>query len=197
MAMDRAPVEGIEPEYELRGSGEPVVLIHWGVASAFAEPLVDEPALADYRLLSYHRAGFGASSRIDGPLMADHARHCRRRGCPGPLSRRSPRRTRSSGRSSRRSSSGRSARTMRVASRCPCSSCWGRTRRRPSRSGASCCSRGSRTPSRATSPTRGTSCTSSTRPPSPRRWQGSSRDTRSPLSRPQACRLRATGTSSN
>jgi hypothetical protein len=28
MAMDRAPVEGIELEYELRGSGEPVVLIH-------------------------------------------------------------------------------------------------------------------------------------------------------------------------
>jgi pimeloyl-ACP methyl ester carboxylesterase len=77
MAMDRAPVEGIELEYDLRGSGEPVVLIHWGVASAFAEPLLDEPALADYRLLSYYRAGFGASSRIDGPLMADHARHCR------------------------------------------------------------------------------------------------------------------------
>jgi pimeloyl-ACP methyl ester carboxylesterase len=78
MAMDRAPVEGIELEYELRGSGEPVVLIHWGVASVFAEPLLDEPALVDYRLLSYHRAGFGASGRVDGPLtMADHARHWR------------------------------------------------------------------------------------------------------------------------
>jgi pimeloyl-ACP methyl ester carboxylesterase len=54
------------------------VLIHWGVASAFAEPLLDEPALGGYPLLTYHRAGFGASGRIDGPLtMADHARHCR------------------------------------------------------------------------------------------------------------------------
>ena len=30
MGMDRATVEGIELQYELRGSGEPVVLIHWG-----------------------------------------------------------------------------------------------------------------------------------------------------------------------
>jgi pimeloyl-ACP methyl ester carboxylesterase len=76
--MDRAAVEGIELHYQLTGSGEPVVLIHWGVASAFAAPLLDEPALADHQLLIYDRAGFGASSRIDGPLtMADHARHCR------------------------------------------------------------------------------------------------------------------------
>ena len=54
------------------------MLIHWGVASAFAQPLLDEPALGGYQLLTYHRAGFGASGRIDGPLtMADHARHCR------------------------------------------------------------------------------------------------------------------------
>jgi pimeloyl-ACP methyl ester carboxylesterase len=76
--MDRATVEGIELHYELQGSGEPVVLIHWGVASAFAEPLLNEPALADgHQLLTYHRAGFGRSARVDGPLtIADHARHC-------------------------------------------------------------------------------------------------------------------------
>jgi pimeloyl-ACP methyl ester carboxylesterase len=79
MGMDRATVEGIELHYELRGSGEPVVLIHRGVASAFAEPLLAEPALADaHQLLNYHRAGFGRSARVDGPLtIADHARHCR------------------------------------------------------------------------------------------------------------------------
>ena len=76
--MERAPVDGLELEYELRGSGEPVVLIHWGVSATWAEPLLEEPALADrYRLLSYHRAGFGSSSPIEGPVsMADHARHC-------------------------------------------------------------------------------------------------------------------------
>ena len=76
--MERAAVDGLELEYELRGSGEPVVLIHWGVSATWAEPLLEEPALADrYRLLSYHRAGFGSSSPIEGPVsMADHARHC-------------------------------------------------------------------------------------------------------------------------
>lgn len=77
--MERAAVDGLELEYELRGSGEPVVLIHWGVSAAWAEPLMNEPALADrYRLLSYHRAGFGGSSQIEGPVsIADHAELCR------------------------------------------------------------------------------------------------------------------------
>jgi pimeloyl-ACP methyl ester carboxylesterase len=77
--MERAAVDGLELEYELRGSGDAVVLIHWGVSARWSEPLLEEPALADeYRLLSYHRAGFGGSSRIKGPVsMADHARHCR------------------------------------------------------------------------------------------------------------------------
>ena len=77
--MERAAVDGLELEYELRGSGDPVVLIHWGVSATWAEPLLDEPALADsYTLLSYHRAGFGGSSPIEGPVtMVDHAGHCR------------------------------------------------------------------------------------------------------------------------
>jgi pimeloyl-ACP methyl ester carboxylesterase len=77
--MERAAVDGVELEYELRGSGEPVVLIHWGVSATWAEPLLEEPALAGrFRLLTYHRAGFGGSSSIEGPLsMADHAEHCR------------------------------------------------------------------------------------------------------------------------
>jgi pimeloyl-ACP methyl ester carboxylesterase len=76
--MHRADVGGVELEYELRGSGEPVVLIHWGVSAIWAEPLLDEPALADhYRLLSYHRAGFGGSTPIDRPItMSDHSEHC-------------------------------------------------------------------------------------------------------------------------
>jgi pimeloyl-ACP methyl ester carboxylesterase len=77
--MKRADIDGLELEYELRGSGDPVVLIHWGVSATWAEPLLDEAALADgYRLLRYHRAGFGGSSPIDGAVtMALHAEHCR------------------------------------------------------------------------------------------------------------------------
>ena len=76
--MTRAAIDGVELEYDVRGTGEPVVFIHWGVSASWAEPLLTEPALADgYRLLSYHRAGFGGSSSLDRPVdMADHAEHC-------------------------------------------------------------------------------------------------------------------------
>jgi pimeloyl-ACP methyl ester carboxylesterase len=77
--MERAAVEGLELEYELLGAGDPVVLIHWGVSATWAEPLLDEPALADhFELLRYHRAGYGASSPIRTQVaIADHSRHCR------------------------------------------------------------------------------------------------------------------------
>lgn len=76
--LERATVDGLELEYELRGSGEPVVLIHWGLSAAWAEPLLDEPPLAARHIvLRYHRAGFAGSDRVDGPVsMADHAAHC-------------------------------------------------------------------------------------------------------------------------
>jgi hypothetical protein len=64
--MERAAVEGLGLEYELRGSGQPVVLIHWGVSATWAEPLLEEPALTDYRLLSYHRAGSEAAAGSKG-----------------------------------------------------------------------------------------------------------------------------------
>jgi pimeloyl-ACP methyl ester carboxylesterase len=77
--MKLAAIDGIELEYELRGSGEPVVVIHWGVSARWAEPLLAEPILAErYRVLRYHRVGFGGSSIVEGPIsMADHAEHCR------------------------------------------------------------------------------------------------------------------------
>jgi 3-oxoadipate enol-lactonase len=73
-----AIVDGVKLAYELSGSGEPVALIDWGVASSWAQPLLDEPALADaHQLLTYDRAGYGASGRVKGPVtIADHARHC-------------------------------------------------------------------------------------------------------------------------
>jgi pimeloyl-ACP methyl ester carboxylesterase len=78
--MERVSLDGLELEYELKGSGDPVVLIHWGLCAKWAEPLMGEPALADhYALLRYHRAGFGGSDRIDGPIrIAAHAAHCNR-----------------------------------------------------------------------------------------------------------------------
>jgi pimeloyl-ACP methyl ester carboxylesterase len=77
--MELTAIDGIEIAYELQGSGEPVVLIHWGVSARWAEPLLAERILAEhYRLLRYHRVGYGRSSRVEGPItMADHAEHSR------------------------------------------------------------------------------------------------------------------------
>ena len=78
--LNTISVNGTDLEYQLRGTGtgEPVVLIHWGVAATWAEPLLDQPALTSrYQLLSYHRAGFAGSGRLQGPpTMAAHAAHC-------------------------------------------------------------------------------------------------------------------------
>jgi pimeloyl-ACP methyl ester carboxylesterase len=76
--MRRAIIDGVGLEYDQRGSGDPVVLIHWGLCAAWAEPLMVEPSLTDqHRLLSYHRAGFAGSDPCERPpSLADHAAHC-------------------------------------------------------------------------------------------------------------------------
>jgi pimeloyl-ACP methyl ester carboxylesterase len=77
--MDRARLDGRELEYEVRGAGEPVVLVHGAhIADAFA-PLLAEPALMEqYRLVLYHRRGFVGSTHTDGPLsIAQQAADCR------------------------------------------------------------------------------------------------------------------------
>jgi 3-oxoadipate enol-lactonase len=65
--------------YLARGTGEPVLLVHAGVLADWFQPLLAEPALTGrYRLISYHRANYGQSSHVPGPLsVRDHARHAR------------------------------------------------------------------------------------------------------------------------
>lgn len=77
--LDRAALQDIELEYEVLGTGEPVVLVHHGVGLDWFRPLLEEPALTDnYRVLSYHRVGYGGSSRVTGPLSFEReADHCR------------------------------------------------------------------------------------------------------------------------
>jgi pimeloyl-ACP methyl ester carboxylesterase len=77
--MRLATLDGIDLEYEIRGAGEPVVLIHAGVFADFFRPLLDEPALIDwYSVLSYHRVGYGRSSPAAGAAgIAEQAAQCR------------------------------------------------------------------------------------------------------------------------
>jgi pimeloyl-ACP methyl ester carboxylesterase len=65
--MERARVNGVELEYEVRGSGEPVLLLHGGLLADENTPLLAEPALTDgYRVINYHRRGFADSEHPDG-----------------------------------------------------------------------------------------------------------------------------------
>jgi pimeloyl-ACP methyl ester carboxylesterase len=78
IAMRRARVDGAELEFEVTGTGEPVLLIHGAfIAEAYA-PLCCEPALNGYSLVRYHRRGYGGSSRVSAPFtLAQQAADCR------------------------------------------------------------------------------------------------------------------------
>src|SRR5262245_9314875 len=78
-SMDRVALEGIELEYETRGAGEPVVLIHPGHFADWFTPLLNEPAITDsYYVVNYHRAGCAGSGHIASPVsLAQQAAHCR------------------------------------------------------------------------------------------------------------------------
>lgn len=66
--LQRATVNGGTLEYEVSGTGDPVLLIHGtGVAATFA-PQMTQPALAKYRLIRFHRRGFAGSSRAPVPF---------------------------------------------------------------------------------------------------------------------------------
>ena len=77
--MERAPIDGIELEYEIRGNGEPVVLIHAGVCADFFGPLIEQRALTGrHTVLRYHRSGYAGSDRLpDAVSLAQQAQHCR------------------------------------------------------------------------------------------------------------------------
>lgn len=72
--METAKVNGVELEYEVRGSGEPVLLISPVVAGGFL-PFLSEQALVErYRLIRYHRRGWAGSTHTPPPVtIADHA----------------------------------------------------------------------------------------------------------------------------
>lgn len=67
--MERARVNGVELEYELKGSGEPVLLIHGSHIGRSFLPLLAQPSLTKkYRLIRYHRRGFLDSALARGPV---------------------------------------------------------------------------------------------------------------------------------
>jgi pimeloyl-ACP methyl ester carboxylesterase len=66
--MARTRINGVELEVEARGTGEAVLLIHGGVIADAYAPLMAGPALTGrYRLITYHRRGYGRSGRPHEP----------------------------------------------------------------------------------------------------------------------------------
>ena len=72
--MKKAKINGLELEYEVKGSGEPLLLISPVLPDGFV-PLLEEPALVDrYRVIVYHKRGWVGSTRTPGPVtVAEHA----------------------------------------------------------------------------------------------------------------------------
>ncbi len=65
-------VDDAQIEYEVRGEGEPVLLIHLSViADGLAYPLFARPEIESrYQLIHFHRRGYGGSTRGSVPLTA-------------------------------------------------------------------------------------------------------------------------------
>ena len=77
--MDQMIGKDITLEYEVRGTGEPVVLIHGAlIADAFA-PLLAQPGLTErYRFIHYHRRGYMGSTHAPNPVsIAEQVADCR------------------------------------------------------------------------------------------------------------------------
>lgn len=69
----QARVNGVNLEYEVTGTGEPVLFISPVLADGFA-PLLPEPALGGYQLITYHKRGWGGSTHSPAPVrVEDHA----------------------------------------------------------------------------------------------------------------------------
>lgn len=73
--MERANVGGTTLEYEILGSGEPVLLIHGVLVADAFRPLVEADNLAErYKLILYHRRGAAGSAGVTPPFtIKDHA----------------------------------------------------------------------------------------------------------------------------
>ena len=76
--MEKATVGNNIIEYETRGAGEPVILIHGSVVADSFIPLINEHALTSrYCLVRYHRRGYMGTTHSPPPVsITDQARDC-------------------------------------------------------------------------------------------------------------------------
>jgi pimeloyl-ACP methyl ester carboxylesterase len=76
--VKKANLGDLTLEYDATGEGEPVIFIHGALLSDAFAPVVAESALSGYRLISYRRRGYGASTPAVGTLtVRQQAADCR------------------------------------------------------------------------------------------------------------------------
>ena len=74
--MKKAHVHGIELEYEVKGSGEPLLLISNGPIADTFHPFVSDRALLErHRMIAYHQRGQAGSGRRAGPEAVSFEQH--------------------------------------------------------------------------------------------------------------------------
>src|ERR1700674_2622778 len=72
--MEKAKLNGVELEYEEKGSGEPVLLISMGPIAASFLPLLSEKALVEsYRLTTFRQRRLARSTNGPAASFAEHA----------------------------------------------------------------------------------------------------------------------------
>ena len=54
-------------DHRSTGTGDPVLFIHGAVVADMLRPIAEAPALSEYHRITYHRRGYGGSSRSGGP----------------------------------------------------------------------------------------------------------------------------------
>ena len=76
--MQTVQINGATIEYDVQGTGEPVLLIHGAIFADGFPPLLVEPALRGYQFIVIHRRGYAGSTGADGIVsVAQNAADCR------------------------------------------------------------------------------------------------------------------------
>ena len=76
--MERVQLNGADVEYEVRGSGAPVVFIHGSILSDGFVPVIQQIGIAEnFQIVHYRRRGYASSSRaVSGMTMQGWAGDC-------------------------------------------------------------------------------------------------------------------------
>src|SRR5262249_60918011 len=76
--MERVQLNGADIEYDVRGSGAPVVFIHGAILSDGFVPVIEQTGIAEnFQIVHYRRRGYAGSSRaVAGMAMQEWAGGC-------------------------------------------------------------------------------------------------------------------------